>query len=255
MAQKPGFQFAAKNGFHKCFNMKRLSSRCLLAAGLMLLSVASYGQTPINSVPYTITSPGAYLLTKNLSYGPTSGAAITINSPNVILDFGGHFLASTFTQSNNIGVLVSDVRNVTIENGTATGFHYGIFLYNGTQVPAKNAGHVVEKMRLTNSYIGVWLNLGSGCLIQNNYIDAFGLTGTNAGVFVDGGVGNQVIRNQVLNSFYGILATGSNYLESNLMYGCEYGLSMAFSTKYRLNTTIDCHIPFSQGTPLTDNNN
>ena len=36
----------------------------LLAAGIMLLSVASYGQTPINSVPFTITSSGNYFLNK-----------------------------------------------------------------------------------------------------------------------------------------------------------------------------------------------
>ncbi len=38
--------------------MKCFISNSVLAAGLMLLSVASYGQTPINSVPYTISAPG-----------------------------------------------------------------------------------------------------------------------------------------------------------------------------------------------------
>src|SRR6516164_10883847 len=44
--------------------LKQLSARFLLAAGIMLLSVASYGQTPINSVPFTITSSGDYFLNK-----------------------------------------------------------------------------------------------------------------------------------------------------------------------------------------------
>ena len=72
--------------------MKRLFARFALAAGAMLLSVASYGQTPINSVPYTISQSGTYVLNKDLFYTPLSGVAITINSGNVNLDFAGHSL-------------------------------------------------------------------------------------------------------------------------------------------------------------------
>ena len=61
----------------------------------MLLSVPGSGQTPINSVPYTIHKPGNYFLHKNLTFGVASGTAITINSSNVTLDFNGHVLVST----------------------------------------------------------------------------------------------------------------------------------------------------------------
>ena len=53
------------------------------AAALALLSVASYGQTLISSVPYTFASPGTYVLANNLSYDSATGAAITIHSANV----------------------------------------------------------------------------------------------------------------------------------------------------------------------------
>ena len=44
--------------------MKYFISNSVLAAGLILLSVASYGQTPITSVPYTITAPGTHIFAK-----------------------------------------------------------------------------------------------------------------------------------------------------------------------------------------------
>jgi hypothetical protein len=42
----------------------------------MLLSVASYGQTIIGSVPYTISNPGNYVLNTDLPYAGT-GTAIS----------------------------------------------------------------------------------------------------------------------------------------------------------------------------------
>jgi hypothetical protein len=47
--------------------MKCFISNSVLAAGLMLLSVASYGQTPITSVPFTISAPGKYILAKKIT--------------------------------------------------------------------------------------------------------------------------------------------------------------------------------------------
>jgi hypothetical protein len=55
-------------------------------------AAASFGQTIINSMPYTITAPGNYVLGSNLIYSSASNAAITIISSNVTLDLGGHFL-------------------------------------------------------------------------------------------------------------------------------------------------------------------
>jgi hypothetical protein len=235
--------------------MKRLPARALLAAGLMLLSVASYGQTSISSVPYTITGPGTYVLANNLLYSSASGAAIKISSPNVTLDFDGHFVAFTAASPENYGVAVNQVRNVTIENGKVTGFYYGIYFSNGSGDLANNAGHIVENMRITHCSVAVQLNFGSGCVIRNNYINGFG-TRFPVGVYLGGGGGNQLIRNRVLNCYEGIAAfDGNSSLESNFVYNCAFGLDMDDSDKYRFNTTISCATPFSHGKPRTDDNN
>src|SRR5262249_34956743 len=143
---------------------------------------------------------------------------------------------------NNIGVLVSDTRNVTIQNGTITGFQYGIFLYNGTANPNNSAGHIVESMRITHSgAMGIWVYFMTGCSIHDNYINAFGDSNpSNLGIRVYG-VGNQVIRNQVLNcNGPGISTQGGNYLESNFVWNCPIGFQMTLADKYRFNTTIGC---------------
>lgn len=232
--------------------MKRLHS-LTLAATLALLSAASYGQTLISSVPYTITSPGTYVLANNFSYGSATGAAITINSANVTLNFNGHFLASTTASPSNSGVTVNQVQNVTIENGTADGFHYGIYFPNGSG-SGVNTGHIVENMRITHNNIGIYLYYGSGCLIQNNYVNGFN-TNYPVGIYVGQGGGNQLIRNRVLNCYDGFDVFNDNSLESNFAYNCVFGFGMDYSDKYRFNTTINCATPFVFGTPLTDDNN
>jgi parallel beta-helix repeat protein len=225
----------------------------MLAAALALLSVGSYGQTLISSVPYTITSPGTYVLANNLPYASATGAAITINSANVILNFSGHFLASTAASPSNSGVSVNQVPNVTIENGTLDGFHFGINFPNGSGVD-NNTGHIVENMRITHSTFGIYVYYASGCLVQNNYINGFN-TNYPVGIYFAQGGGNQIIRNRVLNCYEGIAAFSNDSLESNFVYGCVFGMDMDYSDKYRFNTTINCATPFSLGTPLTDDNN
>jgi hypothetical protein len=51
-------------------------------------------------------------------YGPAIGAGVS----NVTLDLGGH----TLSGSGLIGIGVGEASNVTIENGTVTGFENGI---------------------------------------------------------------------------------------------------------------------------------
>jgi hypothetical protein len=232
--------------------MKRLHS-LTFAAALALLSVASYGQTLISSVPYTITSPGTYVLANNFSYASATGAAITINSANVVLDFGGHFLASTAASPNNSGVTVNQAPNVTVQNGTVDGFHFGIYFPNGSGV-TNNTGDIVENMRITHSAFGIYVYYAVGCLIQNNYINGFNIN-YPVGVYLVEGGGNQLIRNRVLNCYEGIAAFSDDSLESNFIYNCVFGRDMDYTDKYRFNTTINSATPFSLGTPLTDDNN
>ena len=229
-------------------------------AAFALFSIASYGQTPISSLPYYINSPGTYVVATDLSVG---GIAILINSANVTLDFNGHILTCT-NPSGSIGVMVNQVRNVRIKNGTLTGFLNGIVFNNPSEIAANNSGHFVEEMHITQfTYFGIEAEFATGCVIQNNYINA----GNNffaEGIAVAGAAtgnllqsGNLVLRNQVLNCNVGIVSAGpitNNYFESNVVYGCIHGFELG-NDKCRFNTTVDCVTPFRGGILLTDENN
>ncbi len=99
-------------------------------------------RTPISSAPFTISVPGSYYLTTNLTV--TTGDAITIGASGVTLDLGGFSIFSTAPTATGSGIkLNSGVRDVTIVNGfirggvtysdgvySGPGFQYGIY-YSG----------------------------------------------------------------------------------------------------------------------------
>src|SRR5579871_6315611 len=54
-------------------------------------------RTPISSIPYTISGPGSYYVTTNLTGGGGSTNGITISSGNVIIDLNGFSIQPTVT--------------------------------------------------------------------------------------------------------------------------------------------------------------
>jgi hypothetical protein len=94
----------------------------------MLLSVTTYGQTAINSVPFTITSPGNYFLNTYLVYPPLTGIAISINSSNVTLDFAGrvlaaHWLTASSTSGFSVPPIPSSATAIVIGLPVVIGVH------------------------------------------------------------------------------------------------------------------------------------
>ncbi|HZV70775.1 MAG TPA: right-handed parallel beta-helix repeat-containing protein [Saprospiraceae bacterium] len=68
---------------------------------------------PIDSLPYTISAPGSYYVTANL----TGAVGITIATSNVTLDLNGYTLKGT-AGNNSEGVKVSvAVTNINVKNG------------------------------------------------------------------------------------------------------------------------------------------
>ena len=222
----------------------------------MLLSVASYGQA-INSVPFTISQPGNYFLNKNLVFTSPTGNAITINSSNVNLDFAGHVLFGLDIEGTQaIGVALAQnqfIGNVTIQNGTISGFRIGIDL--GKNSSTEPNGHVVEGMRLVDNVRGINGGGVSGCLISNDFISGFK---SDDGISV--GTYCEVIRNRVVSFNIGVASflafMNGNDLESNFVSGCQIGFDSGAADKLRFNTTVNCFTPFTgAGTLITDDNN
>ena len=78
--------------------------------------------TRIDRCPATITVPGAYILSRNLS---CPGTAITIAASGVDLDLNGRTLTGNGT---GLGVLVEWQENVHIHDGSVQGFEVGVAL-------------------------------------------------------------------------------------------------------------------------------
>src|SRR5205807_5395152 len=70
-------------------------------------------RAPISSAPLTISKPGSYYLTTNLTV--SSGNAITIATNGVTLDLNGFGLRSTAPSATGTGILLnSGSRNITL---------------------------------------------------------------------------------------------------------------------------------------------
>jgi polygalacturonase len=148
-----------------------------VALGLIMGATALQATNiQITYLPYTISAPGTYVLTGNLttdmSYPSSQGAAITIlkNIPGpVVLDFEGHAITWTGTTGTSYGVFIGIVGPsvvntypITISNGTINGFAISI---DGDSGPITRL--TVENMRFSNMNEGVKIRYTSYANVDN----------------------------------------------------------------------------------------
>jgi len=98
---------------------------------------------PISFLPFTITVPGTYVLTGNLSYAGTGTPAITINKTitgPVILDLKGFTLTGVPTDSTACVSMSggAGLYPITIRNGTIMSFNEGIAATSVSNITVKN---------------------------------------------------------------------------------------------------------------------
>lgn len=182
--------------------------------------------TPISACPYTMTSPGNYVVTTNLA---ATGTCITIRGRNFGLDLQGHTITGN-GQGYGIVCLTGEgvVCNTNVvANGTVTHFSTGLFLdgnYNTVaQITAKqntsegiflegDVGNVITGSLATN-------NTGTGILSQGSQNDV-------ASTIVSDSQSNN-------NAFHGIAGVGlvNNSTENdNKGWGIFNGITVINST-------------------------
>jgi Right handed beta helix region len=170
-----------------------------LAGILALLSMSSVlllsGHAEIiRSVPFTIKKSGTYTLEKDLTYSGASGTgATTVNAFNVVLDLNGFSLTGTGNPTFNgqIAINVAGQTNVTVQNGTVTGFTTGVDFNGGAQ-------ELVQNLRLFNTTISVTMQGSSSSTIQNCFIVGTGNAGEGVELVDCSGV--VVKNNQIANA-------------------------------------------------------
>ncbi len=80
--------------------------------------------TPISSLPITITQPGYYYVTRDLTGAPGQ-PGITISTSNVTIDLGGFRLLGGSSPGDGIS-LSGGFRNIAIRNGSVRGWNDGV---------------------------------------------------------------------------------------------------------------------------------
>jgi hypothetical protein len=120
----------------------------------------------ITSLPTTISSAGVYCLQGDLTTSIVHGAAVLINSNNVVLDCNGFKIGglSAGPASKAVGIRTSQPRaNIEIRGCSVRGYDVGIVL--------EGAGHVVRGNRIDESLsLGIKITNGDGSLIDDNVV-------------------------------------------------------------------------------------
>lgn len=231
----------------------------VLAAGLGTGSAAA-APTLISSVPYAITQPGAYQLTKDLTYSAATGDAILITASNVSLNGAGYLLTGTGSVTG-AGIHVSGAAQVSITAVRITGFTKGLWLENASYatltsstatgnnvgILLSRSGHNTLTGNTANSNIhGIDLdqadaNALNGNTASNNGVLGIGVSQSggnnvhanitngngNFGIVVhDGSNNNLVDTNRAAgNTGYGItLGQSSSTLRGNIVSGNHTGI-------------------------------
>lgn len=166
------------------------------------------GRIAISTAPFSINSPGSYVVTANLS---AAGTVLTISADNVTVDLNGFTLTNTGTLTSTVAI--NGVRkHVTVRNGACAG---GAHTIGNTNTPADV---LLEDLTITDGKLsGISLNATNArnCTVRRCRIFDTGSTTTAAdgnlsisGIII-GGSNNFVEDCTVSRLYYNGSATGS----------------------------------------------
>jgi hypothetical protein len=149
-------------------------------------------RTSIATAPFTITQPGSYYLTTNVSV--SGGVAITIATNGVMLDLNGFTIFSTAPGGSGTAILLGAdaARNITIQNGFIQGAvtNNGTGVYNGAGFASgvNYASSAPANIRISGLSIsgclqyGIYLFNGNSTLVESCTVRTVGNYGILASV-------------------------------------------------------------------------
>jgi hypothetical protein len=201
--------------------------------GVVLISTSTV--TAAGGFPFTISQPGSYKLSGNLT--PTNQTAIKITTNDVTLDLNGFTISCNSCTTppcsgfSCTGVLADGIlssgNQTTIINGTITGFIAG----NGINF-ASGGRLTVEHVKSTGNNIGIRGNFGGAILTvvdceisdnpTNSVLFSIGQGDSGSGISMSGGlVTGSVIAANGMNGIF--VFNGSSTITNNLIYANHGG--------------------------------
>jgi hypothetical protein len=208
--------------------------------------------TRITSLPYTITQPGFYSLTGNLTFSGI-GNAVTVSKNDVTLDLMGFSLTNGGLKGNTVGIYMYGRTNVTIRNGTVCGFYRGIF-----EEASSGKGHRVINVRAIDNTYGIFFN-GSNHLLKSCssdsgwtalrlssgiIADCWASTSNHIGIALEGP--GSLLRNTAINSGYNFFI-GKYYTDTPIIVDRNSAVGTDPQNNYFIANG-------STGVVITDNN-
>ncbi|MCE4618495.1 MAG: right-handed parallel beta-helix repeat-containing protein, partial [Desulfurococcales archaeon] len=211
--------------------------------------------TVITSLPYTITTPGVYVLSSNLS---TSSDGILVESDDVVIIGNGFTITGSGVGG---GINISGHVNVTITNLTLRNFWAGINVSNLTSL-WNYAGVKIDNVRIEDCWEGIliWYVDAIGGVIINNTlingslyygIDAYEVTdlyilntiinGSNDndyGIYLDSSEGVYIYNTTITNTHYTGIYVDSYY---------DYGYNTVTIVRSTIANTYDYGIEIDNG--------
>jgi len=225
---------------------RKLPAALFFVAAAMLAFAASSGAVDgtieINQAkvlanggfPYAISASGSYRLTGSLTVSANTNA-ITVTAPNVTVDLNGFSITGPGSSSGSAGIAAAGVSDVTVENGTVTGFEQGVYVgffgivrnvhadANETGIDAGNNTTVKGCTANNSTSTGGWgVYCTAACAISGNTVNG------NASIGITCGGNGCVISDNTAsaNNSYGIACSGSGCLISgNAVYSNKTGIS------------------------------
>jgi len=204
--------------------------------------------TAITALPYTITSPGLYCLTQNLTLSNPALNAISVNADDVTIDLMGFCLTGAGKGSgvNNSGIVVAATRtNVEIRNGSIKAFGC-----DGIYSPSGSTGIRVVGLRVRD--IG---NRGIYLTGSNNLVMDCVVMDSGAGISV--GLSSLVKGSQVVHcDGEGIYISDGSTALGNTVRSCYYGIYTslgALVTDNTVSANIDKGILVTASCTITRN--
>jgi parallel beta-helix repeat protein len=204
----------------------------LLTVSLNLIMSATALQAAniqISSLPYTISAPGTYVLTRDLTTSAFTAISISpmVSGP-VILDLKGHTITGAGESYNSNAVNISGVStnaySITVENGTITGFAYGVSTgnSNGSELVA------IKLSNLAISAAGVSVPTTAGFYIAftaNSTISDCAISNSNYGIYDFDSSGGNTYTNLTFAKVSNPLSVvfSSNTTTTQVLEACHFG--------------------------------
>jgi parallel beta-helix repeat protein len=169
---------------------RSIFASCVFALAVPAGAGESSPKLPSRRVACGDTITESLRVANSLFECPSDG--LVVGAPGITIDLGGHRIDGTGTGDgvdNSAGHA-----NVTIRNGTLSGFGYGVWIKDAS-------GNVLTGLRLTGNNDGIELSGATGTEVRGNAVRGNGL-----GIYMDGGSNDNVIAANVAsdNEFIGI---------------------------------------------------